>query len=135
MTVEATTLGETHRLPNSRRQSTALEPVLLLLLLENDGSHGYELVNRSHRLSLAGTPIEPSSVYRCLRWFEKEGLARSEWDTAGSGPSRRRYYLTDLGIKSLRLWADVLKHQRTVLDEYLSRYRAAVPRAMARRKK
>ena len=133
--MKATAFGETYRLPASRRQSTSLEPVLLLLLLENDGSHGYELANRSHRLSLAGTPVEPSSVYRCLRWFEKEGLVRSEWDTAGSGPSRRRYYLTELGIKSLRLWADVLKHQRAVLDEYLSRYRIAIPRAMAQRKK
>jgi len=133
--MKARAIGDTLSLPASRRQGTALEPVLLLLLLESDGAHGYELANRSHRLSLSGTAVEPSSVYRCLRWFEKEGLVRSEWDTAGSGPSRRRYYLTDLGIKTLRLWADVLKHQRGVLDEFLSRYRIAIPRAMAQRKK
>lgn len=122
-------------LPTSRRQSTVLEPILLLLLLEQDGAHGYELANRSHRLSLAGADIEPSSVYRCLRWFEKEGLVRSEWDTSGSGPSRRRYYLTELGVKSLRLWADVLRRQRSILDDYLLRYRNAIPYAAARRRK
>lgn len=133
--MKASALRDALSLPTSRRQSTVLEPVLLLLLLENDGAHGYELANRSHRLSLAGTGVEPSSVYRCLRWFEKEGLVRSEWDNSGTGPSRRQYYLTELGIKSLRLWADVLRHQRTTLDEYLSRYRGAIALAAGRRRK
>ncbi|MEN6544652.1 MAG: helix-turn-helix transcriptional regulator [Armatimonadia bacterium] len=128
-------LAPTFPSPTSRRQSTVLEPVLLLLLLEKNGSHGYDLANRARRLSLTGPEVEPSSVYRCLRWFEKEGLVRSEWDNEGPGASRRRYFLTDLGVKSLRLWADALKRQRGVLDEYLGRYRMAIPQAMAGRGK
>lgn len=120
-------------LPSSRRQSRLLEPVLLLLLLESDGAHGYDLATRARKLALLGGEVEPAAVYRCLRWFEREGLVRSQWDTSGSGPARRQYFLTDLGVKTVRLWADLLRKRRSVLDQYLTRYHDAIPRAMQRR--
>ena len=121
-------------LPTSRRQSRMLEPVLLLLLLESEGAHGYDLAARASKLALVGSPVEAAAVYRCLRWFEREGLVRSDWDTSGSGPARRQYYLTDLGVKSVRLWADLLRKRRGVLEQYLVRYHEAMPRAIERRR-
>lgn len=120
--------------PASRRQSRMLEPVLLLLLLENEGAHGYDLAMRAQKLALVGGEVEAAAVYRCLRWFEREGLVRSDWDTSGSGPARRQYSLTDLGVKSVRLWADLLRKRRGVLDQYLARYHEAMPRAIERRR-
>jgi len=121
-------------LPASRRQSRMLEPALLLLLLESDGAHGYDLAARARKLALVGGEVDAAAVYRCLRWFEREGLVRSDWDTSGSGPARRQYFLTDLGVKSVRLWADLLRKRRGVLDQYLARYHEAMPRAMVQRR-
>jgi PadR family transcriptional regulator, regulatory protein PadR len=118
--------------PGGRRQAGMIEPVLLLLLLEHDGACGYELVVLADALPLSGTRADSAGVYRCLRSFEQKKLVRSEWDTSGRGAARRCYHLTELGIKATRVWADQLKQRRALLDEYLSRYRRAIPIAMER---
>ena len=55
-----------------------LTPVALVLLKE-ESSHGYELMERIEE-EFGFEQISPGSVYRTLRRMEKEGLCSSEWD-------------------------------------------------------
>ena len=122
------------QLPDHRRNSQLVEPVLLLLLLEREGAYGYELQEAIQELSLTGTPVDRTVMYRSLRWLEKRGQVASQWDVSGDGAPRRRYRLTDHGIKSLTLWADLLKRRRGSLDAYLERYRKVISRVRRSRR-
>jgi len=117
------------QLPVSRRQSRMVEASLLLLLLEREGAYGYELTQELDRLGLTEATVEAAAVYRTLRWLEQQEHVRSRWDTTGDGPARRRYELTDLGYKSVVLWADLLKHRKAAFERYLDRYAKAIARA------
>ena len=66
-----------------------LTPVTLVLL-EEEPSHGYELMERMEE-EFGLEQINPGSVYRTLRQMENEGLCQSEWDPPSStkgGPPR-----------------------------------------------
>lgn len=117
------------RPPESRRQTRMMEPSILLLLLERGVAHGYELREEIERMALTESEVDGAAVYRTLRWLETHGQVRSVWDTAGTRAPRRRYQLTELGRKSLTLWADLLRHRRAALDTYLDRYQEAVAKA------
>lgn len=90
----------------------------LLLLLRDGPAHGYDLVDR---LVPFGFSSDPPVVYRNLRRMESEGLVESSWDTAGRGPARRVYRLTDRGIARLDSWTIAIAYQRDVLNVFLSR--------------
>ena len=67
-----------------------MTPVTLVLLKE-ESSHGYELMERMEE-EFGFEEINPGSVYRTLRQMENEGLCQSEWETpsAEGGPPRRK---------------------------------------------
>lgn len=95
----------------------------ILFQLSRGSAHGYELLERlSEGQDLANA--DPGLLYRTLRGFEEEGLVRSSWDTAGSGPARRVYVITDLGREHLRGWVVHLRRVRGQLDHFLSNYEA-----------
>ena len=97
-----------------------LEPVLLLLLHQG-ASHGYELVNTLAPYGLGDVASGP--VYRTLRELEAAGLVRSEWDTESSaGPARRIYRLTKAGHHYLADRAGDLRETIRVLHRFLSAY-------------
>jgi DNA-binding PadR family transcriptional regulator len=85
-----------------------LKPGLLILLAEND-SHGYDLLDRLKEMGYDPECLEPSMVYRDLRDMEDEGLIRSFWDEEDSkGPRRRVYQLQDAGRERLEDWLNNL---------------------------
>lgn len=69
----------------------------ILLLLKQDPSHGYTLIEDLHREGLIDDDLDPAVVYRYMRDMEDEGLLVSDWDTAGGGVPRRVYRLTLAG--------------------------------------
>lgn len=98
-----------------------LQP-FLLLSLEQWQSHGYELIRR---LAVFGFEVvDPGSVYRTLRQFERDGLVESDWDTDTAGPARRRYWVTDAGRAYLNGWAGALRGYQYMLDQFFSEYPA-----------
>ncbi|NSW54460.1 MAG: helix-turn-helix transcriptional regulator [Armatimonadetes bacterium] len=119
--------------PAARKQSRLLEPAILLLLLETDGVYGYEMPEQIAQVGLTEAQIDASAVYRSLRWLESHEQVRSTWDTTGDGHPRRRYYITELGVKALSLWADVLRRRQEALSRYMVRYREGVARYRKRR--
>lgn len=96
-----------------------LRPILLLLLAEGP-SHGYELLEQAADLGLERT--DPGGLYRTLRAMEQEGLVQSWWEASSSGPARRTYALTDEGLDWLHASAGALRETVRHLSVYLTRY-------------
>lgn len=96
-----------------------LVPALLLLLREWN-SYGYDLMKGLTSFGFA--MMNPGSLYRTLRQMEKDGLLRSSWDTAGQGPARRNYSITEAGEEYLKLWADSLEQYRVMTDRFFRQY-------------
>jgi PadR family transcriptional regulator, regulatory protein PadR len=98
-----------------------LRPILLLLLAERS-SHGYELLEQIAELGLERT--DPGGLYRTLRAMEQEGLVGSWWESSTAGPARRRYELTPEGLDWLHASAGSLRLVVRHLERYLERYEA-----------
>lgn len=102
----------------------------LLLLLREQSSHGYDLLERLG--SLGFSRDDPGGLYRALRGLEREGLVGSAWEPSSEGPQRRIYELTRAGVEHLHSQAKGLAATRETLDRFLSRYGEFVSLANAR---
>ncbi len=96
-----------------------LRPCLLLLLREQP-AHGYELLERLRTFGFEGS--DPGGLYRSLRKLEEEGLVRSAWEQSSTGPARRIYEITRVGMEELHRRAKGLAEARGTLDAFLGRY-------------
>jgi PadR family transcriptional regulator PadR len=96
-----------------------LRPCLLLLIAEQP-SHGYDLLERLGEIGYQRA--EPGGLYRTLRLMEQEGLIESDWGTSQVGPRRRVYWLSEDGLDWLHAWAGSMRYTQRVLDGFLSRY-------------
>jgi PadR family transcriptional regulator PadR len=65
---------------------------LVLIILEDGESYGYEIVSKLK--SLEGMNITESTVYPILARMKKEGFARTRTVPSSEGPPRRYYSLT-----------------------------------------
>src|SRR5215217_9617976 len=95
---------------------------ITLVLLEEESSHGYELMERMEE-EFGFEQINPGSVYRTLRQMENEGLCASEWDLrTESGPPRRMYAITEEGKAYLSAWAEACKQYQNLMNEFARFY-------------
>ncbi len=93
---------------------------LVLLLLRQWSSYGYELMER---LTTFGWQlINPGTFYRMLRQLEQEGLVTSQWETTQAGPARRMYAITAAGEAYLKLWANSLEQYQQLLTTFAQLY-------------
>ena len=97
----------------------------LMLVLADHPAYGYELKRELDDLGLDG--LERGRIYRALRAMEAEGLVVSQWDTAGRGPARRTYDLTERGYDRLDAQALAVRRRRRHLSRFLSRYERTRP--------
>ena len=95
-----------------------IRPCLLLLLREQP-SHGYELLERLRPFRIER---DPGGLYRALRALERDGFVRSAWEPSSAGPERRIYQLTRAGTEELHRAATSLLGTRDVLQVFMSRY-------------
>ena len=101
----------------------------LLLLLAEGPAHGYELADQLRALGLAS--LDTGGLYRALRLMEQEGFVESWWEETSSGPARRTYWLTDLGVASLQTWAERIAETSRHLAKFLHRHRQVTTLAAA----
>lgn len=87
--------------------------LILLRLLAQGESYGYELVTRVHDLGLVD--VADGSIYPALTRLEREGQLASRLVASTSGPARKYYRLSESGRDALeagtRAWlslADVV---------------------------
>ncbi len=96
-----------------------LEPALLLLIKENP-SHGYTLLNDLESLGVKS--LHPSVVYRVLREMEELAWINSKWDTSQTqGPPRRNYQITPQGETVLQNWRKELGKANEIILVLLER--------------
>jgi PadR family transcriptional regulator, regulatory protein PadR len=98
-----------------------LRPVVMLLLAEQP-MHGYELMGRLKDFGIGQGGMDPSLLYRLLRFLERAGLAESSLDDSGAGPARKVYSLTPEGIEVLDMWAANLDEVSALLRQFKERY-------------
>ncbi len=75
-----------------------LSPVLLQLVAERE-SYGYELVQRLHDLGLTG--VADGTVYPALARLEREGRVVARLGSSRAGPGRKYYRPTPTGYDAL----------------------------------
>jgi PadR family transcriptional regulator PadR len=78
--------------------------LLLLSLLTESPSYGYELIKRLADHSNHLFDWQEGTVYPVLHRLEKQGLVRPQWqdaDTAKSPRKRKYYYITAKGRRAL----------------------------------
>lgn len=105
-----------------RRIRRFVEPALLLLL-HDQPTHGYALIEGLTRLGLDTYPVDQSVVYRILRNLEDADVITSEWETEETGgPPRRVYKLTQKGDEHLKAWVEELRATDHILHLFLNVY-------------
>ena len=90
---------------------------LILSILSDRESYGYEIIKRVKDLSGGQMQWKEGMLYPVLHRLEEQGLVGSEWRTADSGRKRRYYCLKDEGWKVL----EVEKRQWSIVHSALSR--------------
>lgn len=73
--------------------------VILLQLLAEGESYGYELATRIHHLGLV--EVADGSIYPALTRLEREGHLVSRLVASSSGPARKYYRLSEAGREAL----------------------------------
>jgi len=109
--------------PSGRDQTPASPPpsrellsAWLLLLLERQASHGYEL---RRQLEEHGVITESGAMYRALRRLEEDGCAASTWAKSVAGPRRRLYELTAKGRSELGSLVEAITVKRDIHAAFL----------------
>jgi PadR family transcriptional regulator PadR len=92
--------------------------LLLLQLLAERESYGYEVVQRLHDNGLTG--VLEGTVYPALARLERETWLTSRLVASASGPARKYYRLTPAGYDALSTaitsWADLVGIVTAVLE-------------------
>lgn len=82
--------------------------LLILHLLHERPSYGYELTERLRERSQGDLSFEDAAVYPLLHAFERDQLVEGVWEQeddgsgARKGARRRYYHLTPRGVEALR---------------------------------
>ncbi len=105
-----------------------------LLLMAEEPTHGYELVQRLHELGFDwGSPTGP--VYRELRTLVEEGLLRAcPGEARAFGPRRKVYELTPAGHDELARLVEAAKSLSSISLDLVERHKElAAPARRGRR--
>ena len=76
------------------------KPLILAILAEGD-SYGYEMIQRVHELTGNELKWTDSMLYPVLHRLEKEGWVTSYWQPSPTGRKRKYYAVTEDGLAEL----------------------------------
>jgi PadR family transcriptional regulator PadR len=96
--------------------------LLILRILYEKPSHGYQIMEELERITLKEYVPESGAVYTMLRRMEEKGIVASEWKKKESGSDRRVYRLTETGVKFLREGLEMVKRRRQLIDSLVQFY-------------
>ena len=98
-----------------------LLPSCLLLLISEQESHGYEIVDQLKEFGFHWDG-RPGPTYGELRKLEKAGLLCSVLEVSATGPARRVYRLTTAGEAALQESAYEIARLMELLQHFTDRY-------------
>ena len=94
---------------------------VILLLLEEGSSYGYELMERAADLGFE--TLNAGTVYRTLRQMEKNCTVESRWERPKrGGAARRMYSITADGKDKLNFWAEALEQYQAATERFFRIY-------------
>ncbi|MEW6554301.1 MAG: helix-turn-helix transcriptional regulator [Actinomycetota bacterium] len=97
----------------------------IMLLLAEEPSHGYALVQKLVAMGAAEKRLPLAVVYRELLHLESRRMAGFDFaKPEGRGPARKVYHLTEKGRKELSSWAVSMQEVRNFIDAFQVRYTA-----------
>ncbi|MBI3876777.1 MAG: helix-turn-helix transcriptional regulator [Verrucomicrobia bacterium] len=86
----------------SKELVAASSKPLILAVLADGESYGYELIQRVRELSGGEIEWTEGMLYPVLHRLEEDKLIESEWRDSDNGRKRKYYFLSKEGRKSLR---------------------------------
>jgi len=98
--------------------------LLILRVLHEKPSHGYQIMNELKRITSENYVPEPGAVYTMLRRMEEIGFVASKWERERSKTDRRVYTLTDYGLRVLKEGLEMLKKRKQLMDGLIKFYDA-----------
>ena len=81
--------------------AASAKPLLLSILAEGE-SYGYEIIQKVCELSGGQIQWSDGMLYPVLHRLERDGLIDSEWKEADSGRERKYYFINSDGRKVLK---------------------------------
>lgn len=93
--------------------------LLLLQLLAERESYGYEVVQRLHEMGL--TDVLEGTVYPALSRLEREGRVSTRLVASNAGPARKYYRPTTAGYEALTNGASAWRSLSEVVGTVLER--------------
>ena len=90
--------------------------LLILRILHQKPSHGYQIMEELERITAEKYIPEPGAVYTMLRRMEERSLVTSEWEKKETGADRRVYTITETGVKVLKEGIEMVKSRRQLMD-------------------
>uniref|UniRef100_A0A7V3RE36 PadR family transcriptional regulator n=1 Tax=Mesoaciditoga lauensis TaxID=1495039 RepID=A0A7V3RE36_9BACT len=94
----------------------------LLLALYQEPSYGYELMERLKNFGFEMYMPDQTAIYKMLRSMEEKGFVSSRWDTEGSGPAKRMYDVTALGVELLKNLASEIKDNIKIYENFIEAF-------------
>jgi len=105
-----------------RYPGRGLIQLLILRILHEKPTHGYQIMDELERITSEKYIPEPGAVYTMLRRMEKKGLLVSKWEKKQSGADRRVYTLSDVGVRVLKEGLEMVKRRRQLMDDLIRFY-------------
>jgi len=79
-------------------------PITLLGLLERKPSYGYDLKRAYDNYFGRGKQLQFGQVYATLARLARDGKVAAGESEPGSGPDRKRYFITEAGVAEVDSW-------------------------------
>ena len=98
--------------------------LLILRILHQKPSHGYQIMEELERITAEKYIPEPGAVYTMLRRMDERGIVTSEWEKKETGADRRVYTITEAGVKVLKEGLGMVKKRRQLMDSLVQFYDA-----------
>ncbi len=105
-----------------RYPGQGLAQLLILRILHEKPSHGYQIMDELQKITVDKYNPEPGAVYTMLRRMEERELVTSEWEKKETGADRRVYTLTETGINFLKAGLEMVKSRRELMEKLIQFY-------------
>ena len=107
---------------NQHNKSGRFIEACLLVLLKEESSYGYNLMEKLKDFNFDESTINMSIIYRNLRSMESRQLIKSSWVQGDQGPNKRMYQLTSQGEEATEKWIELLSFRKTQIQSIINKY-------------
>lgn len=113
-----------HRHGSCHYSGGGLIQLLVLRILHEKPSHGYQIMEELEKITAEKYIPETGAIYTMLRRMEERGLVTSEWEKKEAGADRRIYTLTETGVNFLKQGLEMVKSRRELMEKLVQFYDA-----------